>query len=699
MYTSNNNCRKMTNIIPYKVELTDQSFDSCTPCIYNDDNDTVFSSTISENESDDFSDSDYSDSECSELYISPESSDLISKCNKYKKKYKSKIQNLDKTNKINKSKKIIEINKATKSEKINESNKKNKPLIIKYNKERFGNKKAIVITNKNNPHNTTSLSSNINNHQTSSNTHSTSPVNKTFITNNSQSFSDEDNSPKSCIMNNSHTSSTTNEQNVSSSINEHKLITSQSNDNYQIITNSTSNNTCHIDESGNIGESFPTQSCDIKTTSISDNCKNNNENKACYIKHKQICRDNNNQICYTKHKEIYCDEKKHNKKRSKLLKLLDTKVRFTSGNPISTSISKHGKYIYLVYNMDEYDKCDVSGNPIAEIFENNCGKLITKKLLTCNDDYYNICSGFASDKFDKFSILDSNNKSLRIRILDSNFNVVSMKIFDIQARFFYGGKFIDNDTYITITYQYDTQSILKVLRSDTLEESYEYIFEGKTLHVVESFDTNLVLLVNKYDEINNIHQSIIKILRIDKRLGKIRLIDQKMLPQIANYDIDIDCDNVFIMVGTKRADTNCQKTMFTFESPSFIRNDGNELRLYVFSCDKLDLIYSKNMDTCVYTKFRPQTNNILIQQNNLRMDYKHFSDSLIEYPGFFNICRLQINDDSSDASISHPLVSSMAPESFRAAFSQNSKWLVVTGSNDSFSEFGFKNVQLYYLAY
>lgn len=420
----------------------------------------------------------------------------------------------------------------------------------------------------------------------------------------------------------------------------------------------------------------------------------------------------------------------------KCIKLTNVFLRYTSGYKTSTSISKHGKYVYLVYNIT----IDSSGNTVGEIFENKCGILVTKKIIQSNNEFKIVNGGYASDNFNKFSILDNNNVDIaRIRIFDCKFNLLATRLFNNyypNGNSFMGGKFICDGKYIVITYVYSydnvnglQKSILYILRSDTLEIAYEFEFEGNTYSYVKSFNimdncgnikTHLILLTN--DGIFNINKpearkfSILKILVIDNCKNNIKLVDQVLLPQLANFDFIQRSNKILISVGTFRADIFKVKSIFLNSSKSLLLDDGNELRMYQFINGKLNIVYSKKMDTHIQVYFHPNQQFMLIHQNNIKTIAKQnnendnlnvsISDSdnsianiyneNVIYPGFFNINYLYIQ--KTGLNIGNSIFTQTAPNNFSAEFSSNGKWLIVTGSKESnliADTYGIKNIQLF----
>lgn len=485
------------------------------------------------------------------------------------------------------------------------------------------------------------------------------------------------------------------------------------------------------------------KSKNIQSTISNNQSSNSSNNQSSNSKNKQSSKTENNQSSKSKNYQSTssnnccdnnncenessksCEKKNAHKKTSKYLKLTDVFSRYTSGNNASTSISKHGKYVYLVYNIT----VDSSGNTVGEIFENKYGHLITKKILHSNNEFPIVNGGYASDNFNKYTLLDNNNiDTARIRIFDSKFNVLATRLFDDyypNGNSFMGGKFINNGKYIAVTYVYSydlnnekQKSVLRILRSDTLEEAFEFKFEGNTYSYVRSFniknrcgnlETYLILLTN--DGIFDIDKpeastfSVLKILRMDVCNNNIKLVDQVLLPQLGNYDF-IEKDNkILIGVGTYRADISKVKTIFSIKSKSLLLNDGDELRLYKFSDCKLNLIYSKNLDTSVQVFFHPSQNYMLIQQNNVKTngllnntetESNCDDNDIVTYPGFFNINYLCVQN--CDISIGNSVITRTAPNNFSAEFSENGKWLIVTGSKENSTEsdvYGIKNIQLF----
>ena len=465
------------------------------------------------------------------------------------------------------------------------------------------------------------------------------------------------------------------------------------------------------------------ESLKVSSNGSSKTCSKGTDTKCSNISDNKSTNDCNDE----------CDQcnlgKNAHKKTNKFLKLTDTFCRYTSGRNAIPSFSNHGKYVYIVYNINY----DCSGNAVAEIFENKGGHLTTKKVLSTSENYPSINGGYASDNFNKFSLLDNDQMSVaRIRILDSKFNTLVCKTFDdyySNGNSFVGGKFIDNGKYVAVSYVYCSnlenhtqKSVLRILRSDTLEQAYEFHFEGNTYSSIKSFklkndcgecETFITLLTNNgifnADKPEAKSMSVLKILKLDSQTNSIKLVDQALLPQLGNYDLVEKNNYVYIAVGTYRADIKRNKSLFTTQSKSLLHDNGDELRIYRFNNKNMELLYSKNLDTCVKVLYHPNKNNILVQQNNLKTDgllsneytesdCGNVNNELINYPGFFNINSNFINN--CEIGIGNSCVTRMAPNNFLAEFSRNGKWLIVTGSKENSDEldvYGIKNIQLYHV--
>lgn len=391
----------------------------------------------------------------------------------------------------------------------------------------------------------------------------------------------------------------------------------------------------------------------------------------------------------------------------------------TDSSNVTSSISKHGKYIYMVYNK----KCvDASGNIIvAEILENKCGKLKTKRDLYLSEDFVNVNSGYASSLFDRFTIIEDNGiDTARLKLMDSCFNTIATRSYQYLSNngSVIGGNFVFGDKYIVVTYISDPFSSsgrqiskLSLLFSETLEEVCEFIFEGNTSHIVESIildhhdgchDNMYLLLSSSDDEFGDgcpyaESFSVFKLLCFNGKC--ISLVDQVTLPQAAQFSCIKKDEKLYVSIGTTRADVKKVENPFNKKMESLIPEDGNELRLYRY-CDhkkKLILLYTKNTDSCVFTKFHPHNHSILIHQFNFQMNtnpYGRCKGDCSQYPGTFTINNVHLHCDDAEIKQSNlPYI--VSPLQFDAVFSGNGKWLLVTGSDTSSIHYGIKNIQLF----
>ena len=175
--------------------------------------------------------------------------------------------------------------------------------------------------------------------------------------------------------------------------------------------------------------------------------------------------------------------------------------------------------------------------------------------------------------------------------------------------------------------------------------------------------------------------------------------EQIKFTQIAPINYKKKNGVLYISIGTTRADVKKVENPFIKKMESLIPEDGNELRLYKF-CDhskKLILLYAKNTDSCVFTKFHPHNHSMLIHQSNFQMNtnpYGKCKGDCSQYPGTFTINNVHMHTDNAEIKQSNlPYI--VSPLQFDAIFSGNGKWLLVTGSDLSSMHYGIKNIQLF----
>lgn len=437
----------------------------------------------------------------------------------------------------------------------------------------------------------------------------------------------------------------------------------------------------------------------------------------------------------------HCDEQKtqKHKKCCPKLELSSVLSRVTSGYSAPNSISKDGSLVYCVYDINVEPGITLE----AELFCNVNGTLVSKKQLQGDDSlwmmgntgstgptgptgpcppadlpYVIVDGGQASHCFNKFSILDDDNNSVaRLRILDRDFNVTATKLFAdyfAPGYSFNGGSFSEDESMVAVTYVYDPnctqsyqKSVLRVLETSSLMEVASYQYNGNTHNLTRFFTLKcktskgcyvtkqyLVLfsLGGTYDAENPtpVAPSLLKILCLHN--GVISLVEEVELPEDCTYDIKKDCNSLYIVVGTSRA--NIVNEMIVQENPSlsFLATDGDEYRAYKFDCcHGLQLICTKNFNTTLDVKFYPTCDYVLINQ------------SVSNYcPGMFELVEV---DEYKCPVKCHSNTSRIGIRKFWVNFSCDGKWAIVTGSKEGLIPAGVRgfnddscelfNVQLY----
>lgn len=356
------------------------------------------------------------------------------------------------------------------------------------------------------------------------------------------------------------------------------------------------------------------------------------------------------------------------------------------------SISSCGNNIYVVY----------SGGTIgAEFFKNSHGTLISIGVLPLDSNFPNVNSGYADHNFNKFTLIDYNSNSARIRLFDKNFNLISQQIFN-NGLFgeFLGGIFSLNNKYIALTTVTQIQnpqiSTLYVLNSKNLEIVATTTFEthtngpvffehkGKTFISIACgnpsghpgpFSSPCALLIYKLNKNNTI-----------------KLIDDKPLPQFprVNAILNHTCDKQIIGVGTQAAFLIGEKGLKVNNDgfTSYLPNDGNELRLYEFDGHKLSYLSSQNPNVSILPlAFNDKLNLMAVGYVNEQLA-PPAPDPVTGAYGFLSLYHIDNNEIKilqSDTAIPYfPL---------QSYFSQNGKWLILGGLNETTPD--YNNVLLY----
>ncbi len=389
------------------------------------------------------------------------------------------------------------------------------------------------------------------------------------------------------------------------------------------------------------------------------------------------------------------------------LQLTDSISRPTSGFPISNSISQCGKHAFMLYQITEASISDV----MAEYFDIVNKKLVSVSVLhpdLIDANNFSCDDGHANSSFTRFTVVDDDQGgagvgatgNIRVRVFDKNFNLIVSR-FDIPfavgtAQITYpvvGGTFSDNDKYIQLTYLTDAtsgnqKSRLHILDANTLTDVAMIDFDGST------FGANFIQLKNKtyvalarqngdfqygFNTVMDSTESKLLVYRLKNQL--LTLVAHKKLPQIiATSGVTVNnlYSNGCVLLGasTRRA----VKTTSIFNDDSNNESfgcKGEELRVYIFDGHNLKLVKSKNTDTTTSGPvFYPNKNIILVNQQ--------LSDG---NPSFFNLYEL-----TNYLSIKNGTFG--APPFAVSNFSDNGKWLLVTGSDQ---DVNLNNLNLYHI--
>ncbi len=380
------------------------------------------------------------------------------------------------------------------------------------------------------------------------------------------------------------------------------------------------------------------------------------------------------------------------------LNLTDTLNRTSTGFPIDPSISPNGSLAYLVYEIDVTPSTTLA----AELFMNNNGTLqsLIQVSADATSNFDSIDDGFANQDFTQFSLIDDTSSSgttpaqIRIRLFDPIFSSAISRTFDnfdpgpnapaSPAYSGAGGTFSDDGTLVAMSYLTDStvtpqQSILHVLSTIDLSTVASIPFDGgsngpfffslnkngtkRTFITLTSFE-------NFTFAFGDPTATAPSLLYVFELVGStLNLVDTAFLPQasLSGPTVSMCGEQALIGIGTNLAVIAPEESLFVSPTSSFINTDNRELRFYTFDGSNLELQTAQSTGITTYSPvFYPLSSLVLVNQQ-----------ALDGQPSFFNLFKkhkthLELEERTH---LSAPF--------FSGAFSDNGKWLLVTGSDEN----------------
>lgn len=356
------------------------------------------------------------------------------------------------------------------------------------------------------------------------------------------------------------------------------------------------------------------------------------------------------------------------------------------------SISHDGQFIYVVFT-------DTNEN-ISQFFQNVNGKLFPGNALAKDNAFPDTQSGFANNKFTRFSLLDADdpNGLGRIRIFDQSYNQIAQRTFNdvIGNAVFLGGKFSPDDRYVALTYIYQNspqRSILQVLDAQTLQTVASTTFDTHT-NGPEFLEYNckLYVVVSSGGSVGpGFFGPPAQVTVYRLRHGTLTIVDSQSLPQfprttsVLNHSRCSNSDSCDpnIVVGTRAAFLQGEKGLAVDNStfPSFLPADGAEVRFYRFDGRRLKLVVKQNPNVSIYTtSFSAKHNWVVVS---------YVDEPVGSETGFLSVYEnnKSLNILQSDIPV--------LPFAFVSQFSKSGKWFVIGGRNRPFADPVFNNVLLY----
>lgn len=386
------------------------------------------------------------------------------------------------------------------------------------------------------------------------------------------------------------------------------------------------------------------------------------------------------------------------------VKLTDSLSRTTTGFPIEPSISKHGRHVYLVYEINVDNTTVPPTNLAAEIFANKHGLLQSVATLTGDPNFPSVDDGFANPGFTRFSLLDDDvSSTVRIRLFDQNFNLQAENSFNDFAAgdpsnpsfSALGGEFSSDGKYIVMTYLTNAipnnqTTIIRILDATDLSEVASTQVSGGSLgsNFFSHHDENYVVLATyggdfifAFENPLAAPPSTLWVFKLKN--NQLTLVDQAPLPQQGNVpSVSKSRGKTLIGIGTVRAVLPGETTIFASDAnnQSFLPKDNNELRIYSFDGRRLRLTLARDTGLTTISPVFSSKGLILVNEQ--------VTDGV---PGFFNLFSFT-NQRGSEQEL-RLVKGTFASAPFATdVFSSNGKWLVVTGS-DQIAE--LNNINLY----
>jgi hypothetical protein len=298
------------------------------------------------------------------------------------------------------------------------------------------------------------------------------------------------------------------------------------------------------------------------------------------------------------------------------------------------SISKDGKYVYLLYVNQSFTPLS-SQQPEAQLFKRVDGQLVPKRTLPTESNFYYISLGYASPDFSKFSVIDAGGPivdgsvgEMRIRVLNRKLKTIaSRRIIDFNFENVMGGTFSDDGRYLLFAYSVPGNSTTAI-------SSNIFVFDATKKHLptvasttISGFDGYLdgaafFTLINdkckkklyfvfansqQYtgDSVSAFPPFFSQVYKVNTRKGTIKLVSQVELPQFAEVDVFVrkNKKEAIVMHGGQCTVNPAKPTIYanvTDEQKGKLPPDFNAIHIFRFNVkdEKLKLLLEQSANCC-----------------------------------------------------------------------------------------------------
>ena len=367
----------------------------------------------------------------------------------------------------------------------------------------------------------------------------------------------------------------------------------------------------------------------------------------------------------------------------------------------------------------------------AILYKNAKGKLQVEKSIPLDlSTFPNSDGAGASQDFKRFVIIDdngifSNKVIIRIRTLDANFNVIATKIdsnVEFNAALFapsIGFPVFTNDNkfFVVGLQTKNNQSLVRLYETDTLNVVFEYNIgqtsstEGQitssgiaTYFPIYKNGKQLeyfalpIALVNPTANLPGTISADIQVLQLIRGANPtLTLVNKTPLPQQGISISSLQTKKsrklnyAILSLTTMRADLPGEIITFQVPQPSVLPKDGDELRVYKVTVGKNDkvklkLIASQNLKNdggavASYPLNKGKTIALSIKNFPLNF-YNNLNEGDPAAPQAFSLREITGKPTDRVAKLGFNNIDqlySVSDENNFAQFSQNGRWLVVTG--------------------